>query len=403
MSELNIVPDSEQSLFWYPELKYKYDFDKGIDKPLALRAYICYFLDRLQSMFKWSGLPDTIPQKWLESYLLVDGQCAVINTEKGLFATNGGMGADPNEYYIPTKYIVTNPWLPEGSTAGKQYNIDGDEKNAVLVRNDTYTVGLMPLLVKYCTQMVENDITMSIADIWVRATVALSAADDQTRESAEQWLKDLRKGKLGVIGEAPFLAGNQNESLRTNPIGTVAGTLTDLIEYHQYLKAGLYNDIGLNSNYNMKREAIMSNETKLNDDALHPLIDTMLACRKEAAEEINKLFGTNISVEFNSAWADNEKENEAVMHQIEAAADQADEDKENDSIPEADNNIPDTDTDIPDSADDSESEVTVDESEEIEAEVPETEAVIEAIENAAEVIAEAIADNDTESDEKDGE
>lgn len=393
MSELNIVPDSEQSLFWYPELKYKYDFDKGIDKPLALRAYICYFLDRLQSMFTWSGLPDTIPQKWFESYLLVDGQCAVINTDKGLFATNGGMGADPNEYYIPTKYIVTNPWLPEGSTAGKQYTIDGDDKNAVLVRNDTYTVGLMPLLVKYCTQMVENDITMSIADIWVRATVALSAADDQTKESAEQWLRDLRKGKLGVIGEAPFLAGNQNESLRTNPIGTVAGTLTDLIEYHQYLKAGLYNDIGLNSNYNMKREAIMSNETKLNDDALHPLIDTMLACRKEAAEEINKLFGTNISVEFNSAWADNEKENEAVMEQIEAAADQTDDVETVEATPDEvvdEQSTPDE-VEETDEAVESTDEVTTDE------------VIVEAIENAAEVIAEAIADNDTESDEKDGE
>ena len=396
MSKLNIVPDSEKSLFWYPELKYKYDFEKGIDKPLALRAYICYFLDRLQSMFKWSGLPDTIPQKWLESYLLVDGQCAVINTEKGLFATNGGMGADPNEYYIPTKYIVTNPWLPEGSTAGKQYSIDGDDKNAVLIRNDIYTVGLMPLLVKYCTQMVENDITMSIADIWVRATVALSAADDQTKESAELWLKDLRKGKLGVIGEAPFLAGNQNESLRTNPIGTVAGTLTDLIEYHQYLKAGLYNDIGLNSNYNMKREAIMSNETKLNDDALHPLIDTMLTCRKEAAEEINKLFGTNISVEFNSAWADNEKENVAVMQQIEAAADQAEEVSDEAEAP----------VEVSDQNDevieeDTTADETVDETVEVEAEAPATDVIVEAIETAAEVIAEAI-EGDTPEDTEGG-
>lgn len=390
------TPD-EQNLFWYPTLKYKYDFDKGIDKPLALRAYICYFLDRLQSMFKWEGLPDTIPQKWLESYLLTDGQCAVINTSKGLFATNGGMGADPNEYYIPTKYIVTNPWLPEGSTAGKQYTIYGEEQNAVLVRNDTYTVGLMPLLLKYCTQMVENDITMSIADIWARASAAFSAADDQTKESAELWLKRLRKGELGVIGEAPFLAGNQNESLRTNPIGTVAGTLTDLIEYHQYLKAGLYNDIGLNSNYNMKREAIMSNETKLNDDALHPLIDTMLACRKEAAEEINRLFGTEISVEFNSAWADNEKENEAVMQQIEATA-EGDEAIADDVASDEVDTVETTPDEV------AEEQSTPDEVEEVtEAEeVPATEAVIEAIENAAEVIAEAIAEGDT-PEEKEGE
>lgn len=403
MSVSNIVPEQEQSLFWYPTLKYKYDFEKGVDKSLALRAYICYFLDRLQSMFKWEGLPDTIPQKWLESYLLVDGQCAVINTDRGLFATNGGMGEDPNEYYIPTKYIVTNPYLPEKSSSGRNYTISGEGQDAVLVRNDIYTVGLMPMILKYCTQMVENDITMGIADIWARATIAISAVDDQTKESAEQWLKNLQKGKLGVIGEAPFLAANQNENLRVNNIGTVAGTLTDLIEYHQYLKAGLYNDIGLNSNYNMKREAIMSNETKLNDDALHPLIDTMLACRKEAAEEINRLFGTNISVEFNSAWEDNEKENEAVMQQIEAAADQADE------VTEDDTTIPDNDSDISDSADsgndtesDESAEVTADEAEaEVEAEAPATESIVEAIETAAEVIAEAIAEDVPE--EKEGE
>lgn len=393
MSVSNIVPEQEQSLFWYPTLKYKYDFEKGVDKPLALRAYICYFLDRLQSMFKWEGLPDTIPQKWLESYLLVDGQCAVINTDRGLFATNGGMGADPNEYYIPTKYIVTNPYLPEKASAGRNYTISGEDQDAVLVRNDTYTVGLMPMLLKYCTQMVENDITMGIADVWARATIAISAVDDNTKESAELWLKNLQKGKLGVIGEAPFLAANQNENLRVNNIGTVAGTLTDLIEYHQYLKAGLFNELGLNSNYNMKREAIMSNETKLNDDALHPLIDTMLACRKEAAEEINRLFGTNISVEFNSAWEDNEKENEAVMQQIEAVADQANE------VTEDDTTIPDNDSDIADSAD-SGNDTESDEIEGIEkTESVEVTITEDAIEEIAEKVVEKLEGEENEDNE----
>ena len=319
---VNNIPDTGSCLFWYPDLKYKYDFDKGIDKPLLMQAYIRYYLNRLQSMFKWSGLPDTIPARWLESYLLVDGYCCVINTDKGLIATNGGIGADPNEYYIPTKFIVSNPHIPDEYSAGRNYTvntIDGSD-DAVFVRNDIYTIGLMPMLVKYCSQMVENDISMNIADIMARATVALSAADDQTKASAEQWLKDIIKGKVGIIGETPFLVANQEQSLRTNPIGTVAGTLTDLIEYHQYLKAGLFNEIGLNSNYNMKREAINSNESQLNDDALHPFIDTMLECRKEAAEQINKMFGTSITVEFNSAWEENEKENELMLESIENEA-----------------------------------------------------------------------------------
>ena len=318
----NNIPDTGSSLFWYPDLKYKYDFDKGIDKPLLMQSYIRYYLNRLQSMFKWSGLPDTIPARWLESYLLVDGYCCVINTDKGLIATNGGIGADPNEYYIPTKFIVSNPYIPNEYSAGRNYTVntlDGSD-DAVFVRNDIYTIGLMPMLVKYCSQMVENDISMNIADIMARASVALSAADDQTKASAELWLKKLIKGEIGIIGETPFLVANQEQSLRTNPIGTVAGTLTDLIEYHQYLKAGLFNEIGLNSNYNMKREAINSNESQLNDDALHPFIDIMLECRKEAAEQINKMFGTSISVEFNSAWEENEKENELMLDSMENEA-----------------------------------------------------------------------------------
>jgi len=330
MAEKNIIPDTESNLFWYPALKYKYEFDKGIDKPLLMRSYVSYFLNRLQSMFTWNNLPDTIPAKWLESYLLVNGFCCVIDTSKGLFATNGGMGADPNEYYIPTKFIVTNPHLPEGSSSGRQYivnTLDGTDE-AVFVRNDTYTVGVMPIITKYCSQMVENDISMNIADIMSRATVVLSAADDPTKASAEKWIKDIIQGKIGIIGETPFLVANQDESLRVNPINTVAGTLTDLIEYHQYLKAGLFNELGLNSNYNMKREAINSNESQLNDDALHPLIDDMLRCRQEAAEQINKLFGTDISVEFNSAWKENEEENELMLEQMEQAAETPEETSE---------------------------------------------------------------------------
>ena len=173
---------------------------------------------------------------------------------------------------------------------------------------------------------------MNIADILSRATVALSAADDQTKASAEKWLSDLIKGKIGIIGETPFLVSNKDESLRVNPIGQTAGTLTDLIEYHQYLKAGLFNEIGLNSNYNMKREAINSNESQLNDDALHPFIDTMLKCRQDAADEINRLFGMDISVEFNSAWLDNEIENEAVIDSIQAEGEQAEEGFIDDSV-----------------------------------------------------------------------
>ena len=148
----------------------------------------------------------------------------------------------------------------------------------------------------------------------------MTAVDDKTKESAELWLKRLREGQLGIIGESPFLVGNQDSSLTVNNIGNTATTLTDLIEYTQYIKSCLYNELGLQSNYNMKREAINSNESQLNEDQLHPLIDDMLRERQIGLEKVNAMFGTNITVRFNSAWEINEREEEAAIEEMEANA-----------------------------------------------------------------------------------
>jgi hypothetical protein len=64
--------------------------------------------------------------------------------------------------------------------------------------------------------------------------------------------------------------------------------------------------MGLNANYNMKREAITSNESQLNDDMLAPLVDDMFRCRKIWIEQVNEMFGVNWSIDWASSWRDNE-------------------------------------------------------------------------------------------------
>ena len=385
------------TLFWYPALQCKYDQDKPLPKDLVFNSYIQYYLARCQSMFKYDGLPETIPAKWLEHYLFVNGQCVFIKNGEDLIVTTGGQGGDPDIYYIPTKYIVSNPYVKE--EARKSYTLGVD---AVLIRNDTYSQGLIPLLTRYCSQLTENDLTMQTADILSRAMLTITATDTQTKESVEKWLLDLRKGKLSAIGELPSMVGNQDRTVNITPFQAVASTITDLIEYHQYLKASLYNELGLNANYNMKRESINSNESQLNDDMLHPLIDDMLARRREALEEVNKMFGTNITVEFNGAWLTNEKEEELTLEQMETVTDSMDE-----TAPDQ------TDVQSEDVVEDNTEEEVVgdDEIAEVEETSPDVETapeetdtaeVIQAIENAAEVIADAIEGDTPEEDNKEG-
>ena len=58
----------------------------------------------------------------------------------------------------------------------------------------------------------------------------------------------------------------------------------------------------------MKRESLNSAESALNDDYLIPLIDNMLACRKDFVNKVNEMYNTNITVELNSAWLTNKLE-----------------------------------------------------------------------------------------------
>lgn len=383
----------ENNLFWYPTLNNKFDCDKPFNKGELLQSYILYYLARLQSMFKYDGLPDTIPQKWLEHYLLVNGQCVFIKDGEDLIATTGGMGGLPDRYYIPTQYIVANPYVkPE---TRKTYTIGTD---CVLIRNDTYSQGILPMLNRYCSQLVDNDITMSTADILSRAMLTITATDTQTKESVEKWLADLRKGKLSAIGELPSMVGNQDRTVNITPFREVSNTITNLIEYHQYLKASLYNELGLNANYNMKRESINSNESQLNDDMLHPLIDDMLARRREALEEVNAMFGTNITVDFNSAWETNEIEEELTLDVMETQAESATE------VEEVADEMPgDTSETVETSDDLTEGEEVIDETEETTddtSDLDDVEKIVDAIETAAEVIADAVEGDTEETDEK---
>lgn len=267
------------------------------DKEKNIHDCVTYMLNRLQSMFVYDGLPETLPKRMLETYLMVNGHAVIIEHNNEIYTCFGGWGGEPNEYYIPTQYIVANPYL----NLFKTYDIGS---NCVLAHNDSMYIGLMPLLRKYATLLVENNLSMYLYDINTRIMALIEAMDDKTKASADKFITDIEKGERSVIASNSFFEG-----LRSLPFESGDNIrLTDLIEYHQYLKASWFNEIGLNANYNMKRESITSNESQLNDDMLLPLIDDMLSCRQEFVNSTNEMFGTNITVGFGSAWKDNEIE-----------------------------------------------------------------------------------------------
>lgn len=281
-----------------------FDFAYCSDKEKVFQNYCKYMFTRTQSMFVYEGLPDSIPVQWLEKYLQQNGSCVITQYKGTLYALIGNAGGEPDEYYQPTTYVVANPALKMSETLEIG-------KDCILCKNDYEGLGLIPLICRYAGLMTENLLTARLADINMRMLNLLSAPDSNTLASAKQYLKDLEAGKLGVVGEAPFFDGLK---LQSNHVGS-GDYMIQFIEFQQYLKGSLYNELGINANFNMKREALSGQELAMNDDALMPLIDDMLKQRREMCDRLKDMYGIEVSVDYGSTWHSNVVEKQLVAEE----------------------------------------------------------------------------------------
>lgn len=293
-----------------------------LDKRKSIYNYVLMMFDRTNQMFEYKGLPDTIPAHMLELYLQINGHIGWLEWNGKLYALPGGWGGAPDPYYRPTIYIVANPALG-GSHDCKIVNhlppfdeaVWSTKPDCVLMRNDTNMRGLFYLFSRYATELSENDISIRSAQINSRQQSIIAASTDREIASARAYIKALEDGKLeAVMDQAMATKGIR----ATNVSVQSANVIIQLIELQQYLKASWYNEIGLNANFNMKREYLSEEELMAQTDTLIPLIDDMLRCRKEAIEVVNSTFGTSISVEKNSAWENKQKELETEQEYKEA-------------------------------------------------------------------------------------
>lgn len=288
------------------------------DKKKSSKYWFQYLLVRTKMMFQYKGLPDTIDGSILERYLQVNGVACVTEVDGKLYAFNGSMGGKQDVYYRPSLFVVANPHFEE--TFSKNIII-GEEgayfsespigsQPGVLMRNDSEWVGLTPLIAKYSVMLAENLLTIRSADVMLRIIALITASSDKSYKSAMAYLNKLEKGEFGAISDDTF---SENQINMQSPPSNNGSYLTQFIELHQYLIGSFFNELGLRANYNMKREAIGQGESSMDEDAIMPLCDDMLLRRKEDVAKINSMYGTDISVDYSSAWLSNKIERSLMI------------------------------------------------------------------------------------------
>ena len=270
------------------------------DKDKNVNNFIDTMFCKTNEMFTWKNLPETVPQAELEYLLQSNGTMFFTKVGNDFYALLGTLGGEINAYYEPTKYTVANVAL----NLSKMYDI---EKDGVLIRNDLRCNGLIPILSKYASMLTDCEISLNTMSILMRVMFLISASDDKTKKSAEEFMSKIINGNYSIIADSQFFDGIKAQGMTQS----FSQLIPQMIELTQYVKASALNEIGLNANYNMKKERITEQEYTLNIDALMPFAENMLNCRKKAVEKINKMYGLNIEVSLNSVWEVNQSELES--------------------------------------------------------------------------------------------
>lgn len=278
--------------------------------------YFDLLTNKCCNLFKWEGLPETVDEKFLMMELVLNGKVCWTKIDDKLYVLDGNVGGEPNCYYQPTQFIVANPIL--GSKMVKIRHKDGSNSTegldgVLMALTDVDYLsdrpnkgGLFRLIYQTAGLLADNISSLNVSQINGRVAQLWTVDNDAEANTVEAIVRDMYEGHpyrvlsqdlISKVGVVPAAQTGQSN------------TLLNLMEIHQYVLASFYNEIGIPSTWNMKRERVNTAETELMTGSLDVSIYSMERCLKAAVEQINEMFGTSISVRFNEEIIEEEGAN----------------------------------------------------------------------------------------------
>ena len=275
------------------------DFRKCFD------FYFKWLTDKVMSCFIISDAAPSdrtrsINWDYFKLNLILDGQVCITDFNKKLYACIGNRGGTPNEYYVPTQFIIANPIL-----GSKQVKIDVDgvvfyntkiDQFWLTGSSEIFATGLYDLIEQTATLLADNIISINCVQVNARVNTFFDADSEAQAIAGEAILKKMYAGVPYMV-----LRGDLIEKIRVNPVNTSATgqNITELVELHNYIIANFFQSIGIKSNNIMKRERLIRDEIESQDDFLQISILEMLAAWQDGLNKVNQMYGTEFSVKLN--------------------------------------------------------------------------------------------------------
>lgn len=248
-----------------------------------------FYFDRLKelaiSMFEWENLPDSMDERFLEMTLFEDGQAIVFRDDvMGMLGLQVMIGGLLNVYRVP---INRRAYAVNG-----YQNPDLTPENSVIVFNNMLRTNSYRDVMFFARKLYEVDRAIDV-NIKGQKTPKVILCDENERLTMLNLF-------MKYDGNQPFIFGSKNLDLKS--IQTMDTSSPYLSDKLYQLKTQIWNEaltyLGIsNVNFN-KKERLVSDEVLRNSGSTVSSRYTRLNMREKAADEINRMFGTDIRVRY---------------------------------------------------------------------------------------------------------
>ena len=252
------------------------------------------------SRFEWDGLPDTCDVRHLERALCMNGKAVYLHDDvlAADLTLKVNISGKFNVYGIPT---MRECYGQNG------YSVKRTSRNSIIIWNNLSHRPTFPWLTNFAMRLYDLDRTIDV-NARPQKTPVLITCDENERLSFENIYSQF-DGNRPVIYGSKALNKDNIQVLRTD-----APYVSDKI---YQLKVNIWNEamacLGIANLSMQKKERLISSEVDQQMGGTLAQRYSFVQARQEAADQINKMFGTNITVKFRDGDIDTKGDEAPIL------------------------------------------------------------------------------------------
>ena len=298
------------------------------DKVLKAWSLKDVLINYLAPMFKYGELPDSIPEEFIERFHILNGDIAVwklddpnaFRYKDELIVSCCGYADKPDVYGIGERVIATtlSGYVKEDLKEGE---------SCIVIHNNSLYTSDMAIICYFTDMFTEMFTSLKTNIIYSRLKPVFKVSDEKERAAvleAFTKIKDdsepIQITSTNVLAEALAEAGaNPTDTIKVLDITDVknADKLQYIVKCIDDAFRWFFSMIGQAIQGNGKLAQQTVDEVQGTTSMSFILPNDRLKMRRKGWEKANKLFGTNVTVDFSDAW-----KTESIKYKKEADIDE---------------------------------------------------------------------------------